>query len=52
MQWDEVRDVAIAIVHAFWALRGEPCPDCVPPCPDCAHRAVRRDTAICSEARS
>jgi hypothetical protein len=27
MRWHEVRDVAIAIVHAFWAIRGETCPD-------------------------
>ncbi len=28
MRWHEVRDVTIAIVHAFWAIRGEACPDC------------------------
>jgi hypothetical protein len=38
LQWYEVRDIAIAIVHAFWAIRGEPCPDCVPACSDCARR--------------
>ena len=39
MRWDEVRDVAIAIVRAFWTLRGESCPD------DVSYEAARKETA-------
>lgn len=36
LRWDEVRDVAISIVHAFWTLRDETCPDCMNPWPNTA----------------
>jgi hypothetical protein len=42
MQWNEVQEVAIAIVHACWAIRNESCPICV------AHeeeRCFRRENA-------
>ena len=41
MRWHEVRDVAIAIVHVFWAIRGEACPDCTE-----AERVHREDRRV------
>jgi hypothetical protein len=29
LRWWEIRDVAIALVHMCWAIRGESCPECV-----------------------